>query len=147
MRIRKVSSAPIPSVSGAVVDSLSGSSTTNAPSVRAVNDRNTYSTDEKIIGYWIDGKPIYRRVISGVYQSGTTLVSNVSTLIHAYGCGDVGTGAIRTIPYYEIYDNRVYLLDIRKNGNNVIVNAQNNGSSASTSSGTNIIIEYTKTTD
>lgn len=38
MRIRKVSTAPIPSVDGAVVDSLSGSSTTNAPSVRAVNE-------------------------------------------------------------------------------------------------------------
>lgn len=38
MRIKKVSTAPIPSVDGAVVDSLSGSSTTNAPSVRAVNE-------------------------------------------------------------------------------------------------------------
>lgn len=38
MRIKKVSTAPIPSVDGAVVDSLSGSSTTNAPSIRAVND-------------------------------------------------------------------------------------------------------------
>lgn len=38
MRIKKVSSAPIPSEDGAVVDTLSGSSTTNAPSVRAVNE-------------------------------------------------------------------------------------------------------------
>ena len=28
-----------------------------------------YSTDEKMIGYWIDGKPLYRKVYSGVKES------------------------------------------------------------------------------
>ena len=26
---------------------------------------NTYSTDEKLIGFWIDGKPLYRKIITG----------------------------------------------------------------------------------
>ena len=26
---------------------------------------NTYSTDEKLIGFWIDGKPLYRKTITG----------------------------------------------------------------------------------
>lgn len=26
---------------------------------------NTYSTDEKLIGFWIDGKPLYRKILTG----------------------------------------------------------------------------------
>lgn len=46
-----------------VVNSLSGNETAKAPSVQAVNNRFSYSTEEQIIGKWIDNKPIYRKVI------------------------------------------------------------------------------------
>ena len=26
---------------------------------------NTYSTDKKLIGFWIDGKPLYRKILTG----------------------------------------------------------------------------------
>lgn len=40
--------------------------------------RNIYSTDEKKIGTWIDGKPIYRKVIT---QNNANNISNVATNI------------------------------------------------------------------
>lgn len=46
-----------------VVDTLEGNEGNRAPSVRAVNELNTYSTEEVRIGTWIDGKPIYRKVV------------------------------------------------------------------------------------
>lgn len=31
-----------------------------------LKDMNVYSTEEKIVGTWIDGKPIYRKVVTGL---------------------------------------------------------------------------------
>jgi hypothetical protein len=45
---------------------------------------NVYSTEETVCGTWIDGKPIYRKVISGklANDSGTALLfANVSDLM------------------------------------------------------------------
>lgn len=32
-----------------------------------INKLNTYSTEEQIIGTWINGKPLYRKVVSGKF--------------------------------------------------------------------------------
>ena len=40
------------------------------------NPLNTYSTEEQIIGTWIDGKPIYRRVLKA---SASTLPVSIDT--------------------------------------------------------------------
>lgn len=63
-------------VSIEVVDSLDGNSTTNAPSVRAVNDGllDKYSTDEQRVGTWVNGKPIYRKYLS--FNLSTTIIYN-----------------------------------------------------------------------
>ena len=48
-----------------------------------VNDYNLheYSTEEKVIGKWIDGKPIYEKVInSGYLQSASSISINASSL-------------------------------------------------------------------
>ena len=54
---------------GTIIDSMIGESTINAPSVNAVKNyvdkKQTYSTDEIVVGKWIDGKPLYRKVITG----------------------------------------------------------------------------------
>lgn len=47
-----------------VVDTLEGNEGNRAPSVRAVNELNTYSTEEVRIGTWIDGKPLYRKIVT-----------------------------------------------------------------------------------
>lgn len=53
-----------------VINSLEGNETNLAPSVRAVKKaiekvdaKNNYSTEEQVIGKWIDGKPLYRKTI------------------------------------------------------------------------------------
>lgn len=58
-----------------VVNSLEGNEEHLAPSVKAVNQLNTYSTEEHIVGTWIDGKPIYRKTI--VY-SNSEIIGNLS---------------------------------------------------------------------
>ena len=48
-----------------------------------ISAENIYSTEETVCGTWIDGKPIYRKVISGTLaeQNGNGLVfANVSEL-------------------------------------------------------------------
>lgn len=73
-----------------IENSLDSDSTVNGASVHAVNEITTYSTTEKIIGKYIDNKPIYKKTISGTYttSSGRVLVdlqSNVDKLINSYG--------------------------------------------------------------
>lgn len=60
-----------------VVDSLDSTSTTDALSAKQgkelnekIEKRNNYSTDEQVVGTWIDGKQIYRKTIT---QDGTSL--------------------------------------------------------------------------
>ena len=57
-----------------VVDNLTSASATNALSAnqgRILNDRFNYSTTEKVVGTWIDGKPKYRKVITITEYPGT----------------------------------------------------------------------------
>ena len=102
--------------------------------INSLDDRDNYSTTEKVIGTWIDGKPIYRKVysISGdmIASAWTTLtsLSNVGTLVK----GLMGGSA----------NNCVW--------NDVILRVLNNNIqyySALTHSYSWLIVEYTKTTD
>ncbi len=55
---------------------------------RASNEKvNNYSTNEQVIGTWIDGKPLYRKVITSPIglTSGTVLIENVDTMVNQYG--------------------------------------------------------------
>ena len=89
------------------IGTLSNLNTTEKSNlVNAINEVNqndinksTYSNTEKIIGKWIDGKPLYRRTFKGVTSSGeyTTLTadynSNTIRVTKVYGGiqGDYGT--------------------------------------------------------
>jgi hypothetical protein len=56
-------------------------------------EQNVYSTEETVCGKWIDGKQIYRKVITGTLanDSGDSLVFadvsglNIDRLVHLYG--------------------------------------------------------------
>lgn len=61
-----------------VVDSLDSDSATDALSAKQGRLMSTYSTDEIRIGTWLDGKPLYRKVIN----FGTLPNSNVKSVIH-----------------------------------------------------------------
>ena len=108
------------------------------------NTSNKYSTEEQVIGTWIDGKPIYRKVFdysSDPWTSGIKDISdlNVEQIVSSYfiGCdGANGTGyqwaqgiisdARRCLYFSEDYSQMIRI-----------------GSSYFTY----VILEYTKTTD
>lgn len=52
----------------------------DATAGRWVNGGHKYSTTEHVVGTWIDGKPIYEKLINNVVL-GNTLIENVSELI------------------------------------------------------------------
>lgn len=51
--------------------------------INEVYQNNEYSTEEKIVGKWIDGKPIYRKVVTANSYSEilNTGISNLETMI------------------------------------------------------------------
>ena len=93
MKIKKISGTAI--LDGNVVDGLEDNSTTNAPSQRAVNEAlkklDEYSTKEKVVGIWVDGKPLYRKVFvitgfsANVEGSFSLGVSNLKEIVNLYG--------------------------------------------------------------
>ena len=58
--------------------------------VEKTKNNINYSTEEQVIGTWIDGKPIYRKVFTGTSNTQTNATihnytENVDTVVHAYG--------------------------------------------------------------
>lgn len=74
-----------------LVGDLSTLNTTNKSSiVEAINEvyqNNVYSTDETVVGKWIDRKPIYRKVINSICGNLRTLLNelNIDFLIETKG--------------------------------------------------------------
>lgn len=138
-----------------VVDTLSRNEANRAPSVRAVNEalENTeiYSTDEVRIGTWIDGKPLYRKVISSTLPKVTTedVEARKSVSIDA----DIGTGFIETA-YCNNYNQMLPIPFIFSGGQVIKAYIGLDGSItlSSNTAYTNeqqviVIVCYTKTTD
>lgn len=76
----------------------------------AIDNIVSYSTSEKVVGKWIDGKLIYQKTVSGKltttvtnqrYTANAELVSNVDTLVEAIGTfrhTSAGTAARQYVP-------------------------------------------------
>lgn len=123
-----------------------------------VDARNDYSTDEKVVGTWIDGKPLYQKTIIGTMPNVTTDGTYVSTNI-AHNIANIDlafikeafvldfadwpitSNLVRRLPYTT---NAGYQLKVSI-GRNIIQYASGlktyNGSTVYTT------IQYTKTTD
>lgn len=139
MRIKKISQ-PL-EVESSVIDSLESNSTTNAPSIHAVNELVSYSTEEKKIGTWIDGKPLYRKVVVGT----TPETEETWAIVGSIGSGTQvkkiqgSLGNYLSIPTYV---RSSYYVAVQVAGGEVQVYTK-----GYTKSGVEIIVEYTKTTD
>ena len=104
-----------------------------------VNDDNLheYSTEEKVVGKWIDGKPIYERVFSNINVSLATsdwhytdvTIDNLKYVIDSFGITDV------SFQYFNPFGawNNNNQLWWRHNYVNNTINL--------------IVVKYTKTTD
>ena len=119
-------------------------------SVQDMVDPYTYSTTETRIGTWIDGKPIYRKVVVNqsftISTSGTkfTNIPNIDTWVSSYlrvgVSGSGGKASGRTG-----YINANYYSGIQLGGNgDITLYAKED---TNTVRYVQLIMEYTKTTD
>lgn len=105
-----------------------------------------YSTDEQIIGCWIDGRPVYQKVISlGSLPNVTAKnvahgVSNIGDVVNAWAYANSGIHR-SPIPYVSADTTIIANMDVTTT--NVVINTNTNLSSYTGYA----IIQYTKTTD
>ena len=132
-----------------VVDNLTSTSATNALSAnqgRILNDRFNYSTTEKVVGTWIDGKPLYRKVVNlGALPDNNTKsiahsIQNLKRVVKLEGFAgsSVNKGGI-TLPHATNAPVALYVDDT-----NVSVKTSNNASAYTEAYA---FVYYTKTTD
>lgn len=114
-----------------------------------LNSLQIYKEQEHLIGYWINGKPIYRKVLyiaslpnsaSVLYSAGIT---NVDIVTKLYGVSRGQTGHNFSLPYVGVFSTNSSIELTYMNGGDIRIVTQNDRSSNSAY----IIIEYTKTTD
>lgn len=124
-----------------------GSSTKNGYCKDYINECLEYSENETDTGKrWIDGKPIYRKVIvinnpSGTVQHG---ISNLGTIISATGNATLANGLQEYIPR-PLYNWTINIADFDDSS----FNFQNDGNYTDGYAITTarVVLEYTKTTD
>lgn len=128
---------------------LVGSINEVVDNVNEVAKITSWSTEETVIGTWVDGKPIYRKVFIDPNNSWAThdsIIGNITNFKEPI--------SIKAIAYYEIDisgwvenneggESRCYAY-VKSNGE---VHFFNNDVLSGTSYPKKIIIEYTKTTD
>ena len=108
---------------------------------------NNYSTGEQVIGKWIDGKPLYRKVIQPVIEIGANAIvpHGISNLSQVLKVDATFFWSNKTYPFPAIYEDLSKQVAINYiDSTNVYIKSF--GENWSTQI-TTIILEYTKTTD
>lgn len=108
-----------------------------------------YSTDEQIIGTWLDGKPVYQKTVDcGALPNNTTKsvahgVSNIDKIVDIKGCAYRSSdGLFITMP--RVATSTTYMCEINIISGNVNIISSTNLSAFGWSY---VTIQYTKTTD
>lgn len=106
-------------------------------------------TETRTNKVWIDGKPIYRKVVDcGALPNNTTknVDANIADMDAVVGITGFSSSSTSTITLPYIYDSSTYIeFYFNKTNSRVIIKASFNASTYYTTS--YAIIEYTKTTD
>jgi len=146
---------PVTNIGTEVVNSLDGDETHMSPSVHAIKSANTYSTDEVKTGEtWIDGYPIYRKVINATIASTQTgrieishEIENINNIINVGGfVKHDNPKEYIALPVGIALDNVAqYSYSIQVINNTKIVLFK--GTGFNVTSNVYCILEYTKTTD
>ena len=107
---------------------------------------NKYSTTEEVVGTWIDGKPIYRKVVQGNItskdQSLFVVNENVKTMISIYGYDS--PDGIYYFPFNYTQNGTTQKAIFYKKDTDTIEFRSNSYNSGEVFV---VILEYTKTTD
>ena len=112
--------------------------------MNAVAETNSYSTTETVVGKWIDGKPIYRKVFySPTNWNDGTIVGNIET-----------PDVVLTVHSTSQHNNGNWFTDYNESGLENTAFIKPNGDITVVRSGAFqsdlkalVIVEYTKTTD
>ena len=103
---------------------------------------NKYSTTEEVVGTWIDGKPLYRKVIQTIISDGGIVLSDANCILVRYEWyASIDGVKLLKLPSPNTGNAALWQLN---NGNivfNIPSSSSVNGKLAT------CIIEYTKTTD
>lgn len=138
---------------GSIINSLDNKTDEmNAPSIAAVNEGllQKYSTDETIIGRWVNGKNVYKKTyvfenIPKGISSKVIDLDNMEALVHAYGSWCDNVTGWQTIPCvtpdYPV-EYGIGINNIRKNNVNFNVGTRRESQNLVC-----LTFEYTKTTD
>lgn len=107
-----------------------------------LNNIKTYSINETEIGYWINGKPLYRKIFTGTLADGDATIDmsslNIGILVNSYGrCGAVDT--YRPLNFYL----SGYFVSTRYAYGTMYIAA----SSTYAGEPFELVVEYTKSTD
>lgn len=105
-----------------------------------------YSTDEKVVGKWIDGKPLYEKVIAlnslvlDAWNDVAHVISNIDTLCRCESTyyRDIG-GQTMQMPFYESASYHALCL-ANKTQISYFIKGYGSGKMIA-------ILQYTKTTD
>jgi hypothetical protein len=129
-----------------VVNNNASETSTNTTKI---TNLQAYSTSETKIGTWIDGKPLYRKVIdTGALPNATTKtvssgISNLKKIVFIHGIGHNTTSdTYIPIPYPSSTANQTLMVYFTNGSVNLL--AQTNYAQYDESY---IVLEYTKTTD
>ena len=132
-----------------VVDSLNSTSQTDSLSAnmgRELNEKLSYSTEETVIGTWIDGKPLYRKVLTSTTISDSIVDITLPSNIDFMSTDKVEIKASGFSFFSDRYTNANDLIQIFKfNATTLRVVLGSVWKSNFISA--IIVIEYTKTTD
>ena len=110
--------------------------------------KEVYSTEEQVVGTWIDGKPIYRKTFHvDAIGAGTISPINISSLncsqfVKIYGWGHYKSKTGLRVPF--LYTDGTYIFDGYASEDASILNITSKGVATYD---IYITIEYTKTTD
>lgn len=116
-----------------------------------VDKMSKYSTNEQVIGTWIDGKPLYRKVYgigalpssAGQKTVQTSLTFNTTNIIKMYGYAK-STGAIIPLPFLDLTSNDGSVGIFIDSECNITVRVAKDRSAYID---TYVVLEYTKNTD
>ena len=113
----------------------------------------TFSTSETVIGTWIDGKPLYRKVVAVDFPTNTTPIIN-----YPHGISNISYVVSVNLIWWDIEDARWYNNFKDTTGTYIQIDGISNTQVRIKSVGTAVnwnyrtagkyaIVEYTKTTD
>ena len=112
------------------------------PAGKDGSENQIYSTTEQVIGTWIDGKPLYRKVIQTIISDGGIVLSDANCILVRYEWYAPTNGVkLLKLPSPNTGNAALWQID---NGN-IVFNIP--GSSNMNGKLATCIIEYTKTTD